>query len=165
LTSEENASDDTLAAAVKSMEDLIDEAVQVYELDKEKMNVIEDLYNSFKIITAYLSFSIDLDPRLLNLPEDVRVVLTPALDLLIIRPNYKSETKRFDQLTLDETANVLKYAVPAVIAMARADREAKHKKVSFLREGTKKLKRLPSSSADDMVVTDSSISLEKVEGK
>ncbi len=165
MASEDKVSDDNLAAAVKAMEDLVDEAVQVYELDKEKVNVIDDLYNSLKIITTYLSFSVDLHPQLLSLPENVRVVLSPNLDLIIIRPNYKSETKRFDQLTLDETSNVLKYAIPAIMSMARADREIKNKKVSFLREGAKKLKRLPSSSSDDMIVTDTSVHVEKVEGK
>ena len=165
MASEEKASDETLAAAVKAMEDLVDEAVQVYELDKEKVNVIDDLYNSLKVITTYLSFSVDLQPQLLNLPEAFRLLLTPNLDIIIIKPDFKSETRRFDQLTLDETANVLKFAIPAIISMVRADREGKNKKVSFLREGAKKLKRLPTSSQDDFVVTDSSIPVENVGGK
>ena len=165
MVPEDKASDDTLAAAVKAMESLVDEAVQVYELDKEKVNVIDDLYNSLKIITSYLSFSVDLHPQLLNLQENVRVILTPSLDLVLIRPNFKSETKRFDQLTLDETANVLKYAIPVIISMAATDREMKNKKISFLREGAKKLKRLPTSSVDDMISTDTSTSIEKVENK
>jgi len=163
MSKDDNVSEDTLALAVKAMEDLVDEAVQVYELDKEKTNVIDDLYNSLKIITTYLSFSVDLHPELLGLPENTRAVLTPSLDILIIKPNFKSEQKRFDQLTLDETSNVLRYAIPAIISMARVDRTIKNKKISFLREGSKKLKRLPSSSAEDMIVTDSSVHVEKVE--
>ena len=165
MASEEKASDETLAAAVKAMEDLVDEAVQVYELDKEKVNVIDDLYNSLKVITTYLSFSVDLQPQLLSLSENFRVILTPSLDIIIIKPDFKSETRRFDQLSLDETASVLKYAIPAIITMVRSDREAKNKKVSFLREGAKKLKRLPTSSQDDFVVTDTSIPVENVGGK
>ena len=159
---EGNVNEDDLAAAVKAMEDLVDEAVQVYEIDKEKINVIDDLYNSLKVITAYLGFSIDLHPSLLNLPEHTRSMLTPSLDILIIKPNFKSEQKRFDQLTLDETTNVLRYAIPTIINMARSDRMIKSKKISFLREGTKKLKRLPSSSAEDMIITDPSVQVEKV---
>jgi hypothetical protein len=158
---EGNVNEGDLAAAVKAMEDLVDEAVQVYEIDKEKTNVIDDLYNSLKVITSYLGFSIDLDPSLLNLPEHTRSMLTPSLDILIIKPNFKSEQKRFDQLTLDETTNVLKFAIPTIINMARSDRMIKSKKISFLREGTKKLKRLPSSSAEDMIVTDTSVQVEK----
>jgi len=164
MAAEDNVSDDRLASAVKAMEDLVEEAVQLYELDKEKVNVIDDLYNSLKVITTYLSFSVDLHPKLLNLPEDHRIVLTPSLDLLIIRPNFKSETKRFDQLSLDETSNVLKYAIPAIISMTRTDREIKNKKVSFLREGAKKLKRLPASSPDDLIINDSSVHVENLGG-
>ncbi|MHB8601521.1 MAG: hypothetical protein ACYC6W_07270 [Nitrosotalea sp.] len=165
MSSEDKVNEETLASAVKAMEDLVDEAVQVYEIDKEKTNVIDDLYNSLRVITTYLSFSVDLHPQLLNLPENIRIILTPNLDLQITRPNFKSETKRFDQLTLDETSNVLKYAIPAIISMARADREIKNKKISFLREGAKKLKRLPSSSPDEIIITETAPKIEEVENK
>jgi hypothetical protein len=163
MSAEEKSNDDSLAAAVKAMEDLVDEAVQVYEVDKEKTNVIDDLYNSLKVITSYLSFSLDLQPQILNLPENYRVILTSNLDLFIIQPNSKSETKRFDQLALDETTNVLRYAIPTIINMTRSDREMKNKKIAFLREGVKKLKRLPSASHDEMIVTDTPVHVEKVE--
>ena len=165
MAEEDTLNEGNLAAAVKAMEDLVDEAIQVYELDKEKTNVIDNLYNSLKIITSYLSFSVDLSPQLLSLPDNFRILLTPNLDLIIIKPNFKTENKRFDQLTLDETTNVLRYAIPVVINMARSDREIKNKKISFLREGTKKLKRIPSSTQDDMIVTDTSVHMEKVESK
>jgi hypothetical protein len=163
MAEENTVNEGNLASAVKAMEDLVDEAIQVYELDKEKTNVIDNLYNSLKILTSYLSFSVDLSPQLLSLPNNFRVTLTPNLDLIIIKPNFKTESKRFDQLTLDETTNVLGYAIPVVINMARSDREIKNKKISFLREGTKKLKRIPSSTQDDMIVTDTQVHLEKVE--
>ncbi len=162
MASEDSVNEDSLAAAVKAMEDLVDEAVQVYEIEKEKTNVIDDLYNSLKVITSYLGFLIDLHPSILNLSEHTRAMLTPSLDILIIKPNFKSEQKRFDQLTLDETSNVLKFAIPTIINMARSDRIVKSKKIAYLREGTKKLKRLPSSSAENMVITDTSVQVEKV---
>ncbi len=164
MTAEANVGDDELASAVKSMEELVDEAVQVYELEKEKSNVTDDLYNSLKIITSYLGFSIDLDPRILNLPEGSRATLTPVLDIIIIKPDYKSEQKRFDQLTLDEASGVLRYAIPQVINLARANRISKSKKLSFLRESTKALKRLPGTNAEEMIIGNESIHLEKVGG-
>lgn len=163
MSSQGKVSDENLASAVKAMEDLVDEAVQVYELDKERINAIDDLYNSLKIITSFLSFSVDLHPQLLNLPENTRCMLTPNLEIQIIRPNFKSEVRRFDQLTLDETANVLRFAIPTIISMARADREIKSKKIGFLVESARKLKRLPSSSQDDVVVTDTEARAERVE--
>ena len=164
MTTEVNVSDDSLASAVKSMEELVDEAVQVYELEKEKSNVTDDMYNSLKIITSYLGFSIDLDPQILNLPENSRATLTPVLDIIIIKPDYKSEQKRFDQLTLDEASGVLQFAIPRVISLARADRIAKSKKLSFLRESAKALKRLPGTNAEEMIVGNESIHFERVGG-
>ncbi|MDE1829302.1 MAG: hypothetical protein KGI25_03160 [Thaumarchaeota archaeon] len=161
MTAEANVSDDNLASAVKAMEELVDEAVQVYELEKEKSNVTDDLYNSLKIITSYLGFSIDLDPHILNLPENSRATLTPVLDIIIIKPDYKSEQKRFDQLTLDEASGVLQYAIPRVISLARSDRITKNKKLSFLRESTKALKRLPGTNAEEMIVGNESLHLER----
>lgn len=162
MAAENSVSDDTLASAVKSMEELVEEAVQVYELEKEKSNVTDDLYNSLKIITSYLGFSIDLDPRILNLPENSRATLTPVLDIVIIKPDYKSEQKRFDQLTLDEASGVLQFAIPKVIDLAKADRISRSKKLSFLRESTKALKRLPGTNAEEMIVGNESLHFERV---
>ena len=103
-----------------------------------------------------------MHPTLLNLPEHTRAILTPSLDIVIIKPNFKTEQKRFDQLTLDETSNVIRYAIPTIINMARSDRIIKNQKIAYLRDGTKKLKRLPSSSAEDMIVNNTSVQVEKV---
>lgn len=154
MTPDPSQNDDNLAAAVKAMEDLVDEAVQVYEIDKEKGNVTDDLYNSLKILTGYLSFTVDVPPELVSLPAETRVILAPSLDLFIIKPNFKSEQKRLDQLSLDDISNVLRYAIPLIINMARTDRIIKSKKIAFLREGTKKLKRLPGTSIDETMITD-----------
>jgi len=154
MTSDPSQSEDNLAAAVKAMEDLVDEAVQVYEIDKEKTNVTDDLYNSLKILTGYLSFTVDIPPELISMNTDTRVILAPSLDLFIIKPNFKSEQKRLDQLSLDDISNVLRYAIPLIINMARTDRIIKSKKIAFLKEGTKKLKRLPGTSVDETMITD-----------
>ena len=160
MSSDPSQNQDNLAAAVKAMEDLVDEAVQVYELDKESVNVTDDLYNSLKVLTGYLGFTIDLPPQIVSLPPDTRVILAPSLELFIIKPNFKSEQKRLDQFSLDDISNVLRYAMPMIINMARTDRMIKSKKIAFLKEGTNKLKRLPGSSGDDALVTDS-IHMEK----
>ena len=162
MTAEANISDDSLSSAVKAMDELVDEAVQVYELEKEKSNLTDDLYNSLKIITAYLGFSVDLSPSILNLPENSRVTLTPVLDVIIIKPDYKTEQKRFDQLTLEEASGILQYAIPQLINMARADRVSKNKKLSFLRESTKALKRVPGLNAEEMIIGNEPVHLEKV---
>ena len=151
MSSDSTAQDDSLAEAVKSMEDLVNEAIQVYELDKEKTNIVDDLFNSLKVITSFLGFSVDLHPALLNLAPETRALLTPTLDIFITKPNFKCEQKRFDQLTLEETTNILRFAIPTIISMARSDRIGKNKKIAFLRTATKKLQRLPSSNIENVV--------------
>jgi hypothetical protein len=54
MHAEPRTGEESLASSVKAMEDLVDEALQVFELESEKTNVIDDLYNSLKTITAHL---------------------------------------------------------------------------------------------------------------
>ena len=162
MSASDNTNPDDLASAVKAMDDLVEEAIQIYELDKEKTNITDELYNSLKVITNYLGFSIDVNPQLVNLPQDTRLILMPSLDLLIIKPNFKSEQKRLDQLNLDEISNILKFVIPSIINMARSDRLLKSQKVSFVREATKRLKRLPGSNVEDMIVTDTALQVDGI---
>lgn len=162
MSASDNTNPDDLASAVKAMDDLVEEAIQIYELDKEKTNITDELYNSLKVITNYLGFSIDVNPQLVNLPQDTRIILMPSLDLLIIKSNFKSEQKRLDQLNLDEISNMLKFVIPNIINMTRSDRLLKNQKVSFVREATKRLKRLHGSNVEDMVVTDTALQVDGI---
>jgi hypothetical protein len=158
----DNTDQDELTSSIKAIDELVEEAIQIYELDNEKTNLTDELYNSLRTITNYLGFSMDVDPRLLNLSQDTRIILMPSLDLLIIKSNFKSEQKRLDQLSLDETSNILKSVIPNLINMARADRILKNQKIVFVREASHRLKRLPSSSTEDMIVNDASLHVEGV---
>ncbi|HZS74874.1 MAG TPA: hypothetical protein VFA69_10280 [Candidatus Nitrosotalea sp.] len=158
----DNTDQDELMSSIKAIDELVEETIQIYELDNEKTNLTDELYNSLRTITNYLGFSMDVDPRLLNLSQDTRIILMPSLDLLVIKSNFKSEQKRLDQLSLDETSNILKTVIPNLISMARADRILKNQKIAFVREATHRLKRLPSSSTEDMIVNDASLHVEGV---
>ena len=158
----DNADQDGLVSSIKAIDELVEEAIQIYELDNEKTNLTDELYNSLRTITNYLGFSMDVEPQLLNLSQDTRIILMPSLDLLIIKSNFKSEQKRLDQLSLDETSNILKSVIPNLISMARADRVLKNQKITFVREAAHRLKRLPSSSTEDMIVNDASLHVEGV---
>lgn len=158
----DNTDQDGLVSSIKAIDELVEEAIQIYELDNEKTNLTDELYNSLRTITNYLGFSMDVEPQLLNLSQDTRIILMPSLDLLIIKSNFKSEQKRLDQLSLDETSNILKSVIPNLINMARADRVLKNQKITFVREAAHRLKRLPSSSTEDMIVNDASLHVEGV---
>lgn len=162
MSVEDNKNQDEMISSVKAMDDLVEEAIQIYELDNEKTNLTDELYNSLRTITNYLGFSMDVDPRLLNLSQDTRIILMPSLDLLIIKSNFKSEQKRLDQLSLDETSNILKVVIPNMINMAKSERVLKNQKIAFVREATNRLKRLPGSSTEDMIVNDTALHVEGV---
>jgi hypothetical protein len=162
MSVQDNTNPDDLVSSVKAMDDLVEEAIQIYELDNEKTNLTDELYNSLRTITNYLGFSMDVDPRLLSLSQDTRIILMPSLDLLIIKPNFKSEQKRLDQLSLDETSNILKVVIPNMINMAKSERVLKNQKIAFVREATNRLKRLPGSSTEDMIVNDTALHVEGV---
>lgn len=162
MSSNDTDIDNDLTEVINTMETLIDEAVQVYELDNEQVNVIEELYNSLKVITTFLGFSVDLYPELLNLPPGSKAVLTPSLDVVMIKPNFKSETKRLDQFSLEEVTNILKYGTPALINMARADRTYKNRKISFIKNATAKLKKLSHTNVDDKNITNDLRHVERI---
>lgn len=149
MVQENSDKPDGLVDALKYMETLVDEAVQIYELDQEKTNVIDKLYNSLKIITNFLGFSVDVHPALLNYPSDTRVVLTPSLDILIIKPNYKSEQKRLDEFSLDEISNIIRFSLPTLSSMAKLDRNYTNQKLAFLRNATKTLEQLRNANIEE----------------
>jgi len=132
----------SLTNALKHINELVEQSVQIYELDKEKSNVVDEFCNSLKIISSYLGFSVDIDPILLNLSSDTRVVLTPMLDVIIIRSNYKCEQKRLDEFSLEEIANISLYAIQTLLTLTKTDIAYKNKKIAYLRDVTKRLKQL-----------------------
>jgi len=52
----------TAAGTLKSLENLISESLQLYELYNQKENTTDELVNSLRIITEYLSFSVNILP-------------------------------------------------------------------------------------------------------
>src|SRR3989338_9015337 len=88
------------ASTLAQLNTLIEESMQIYELEDQKTNIIEDLHNALKIITEFLSFSVNVHPGIFNLPSDSSIVLLPNLELIIKLSNGKTETKKFaDYLT------------------------------------------------------------------
>ena len=70
-------------SVLKNTDSLIDESVQIYELETEKVNVIDELYNSLHKITEFLGFYVNLPPNILNYPSDTKISLSPSLKIII----------------------------------------------------------------------------------
>jgi hypothetical protein len=142
MASNLNEQSSDFSTTLKYLDALVDEALQVYELDNEKTNIVDELYHSLKVITGFLGFSIDISPDLLNLSANTRIILTASLDILIIQPNGKSEQIKLKDFPFEKTLNILEYAIPSMISQIRTERTSMNEKITFLRTAAKKLQHL-----------------------
>jgi len=127
---------------LKKIEDLISESLQLYELDNQKANTTDELVNSLRVITEYLGFSVNIVPKIFNLPEDSTIIILPSLDIIVRKSNGKTEKQRLDQLEPERIASLLEYIVPLFLNMIHKQKNSIIEKIAFLREATTKLKQM-----------------------
>jgi len=127
---------------LKKIEDLISESLQLYELDNQKANTTDELVNSLRVITEYLGFSVNIVPKIFNLPEDSTIIILPSLDIIVRKSNGKTEKQRLDQLEPERIASLLEYIVPLFLNMIQKQKTSIVEKITFLREATTKLKQM-----------------------
>lgn len=127
---------------LKSTDLLVDESVQIYELESEKGNVIDELYNSLKIITEFLGFSVDLPPKVFNEEDDTKITLTPSLDIVIKKSNGKVIQKRLDEFTTKKIAQILKNAIIPIIELCKNEKIIQNKNITFLKAVTRKIEKI-----------------------
>lgn len=127
---------------LKSTDLLVDESVQIYELESEKGNVIDELYNSLKVVTEFLGFSVELPPKVFNEAEDTKITLTPSLDIIIKKSNGKVEQKRLDEFSTKKIAEILKNAIMPIIELCKNEKIIQNKNITFLKAVTKKIGKI-----------------------
>ncbi len=152
---------DGLTKALKQLDSLVEEAVQVYELDNEKVNIIDELYNSLKVITNFFGYSLDIPSEILGQPPDNRIILTASLDIITIKINGKSEQKRLDTFSFEDILHILEYAVPTMLNLIGTERAIINEKITFLRAATKKLNQIHNLRSREKM-TEPPIHLEEV---
>lgn len=129
-------------STLEQLNNLISESLQIYELENEKTNIIDDLYNSLKIITEYLAFSVNIHPGIFNLPEDTHITLLPSLDLIIKLSNGKTETKSINEYSPDLLTQIIQYVIPQILQLITSEKTYLTEKITFLRSATKQLNQL-----------------------
>jgi len=130
------------ADTLKQLENLIAESLQLYELENQKINTTDELINSLKVITEYLSFSVNIYPDIFNLPSNTQVILLPTLNIMIKQSNGKTEQKNLDQFPPEKITQILEFIIPLLVNMIQKEKNYLTEKVSFLRAATKQLKQL-----------------------
>ena len=130
------------ASTLTQLNTLIEESMQIYELEDQKTNIIEDLHNALKIITEFLSFSVNVHPGIFNLPSDSSIVLLPNLELIIKLSNGKTETKKFADYPPETITQIIEYVTPQLIGLIQTQKTYLTEKITFLRTATKQLNTL-----------------------
>jgi len=142
---------------LKTTDLLVDESVQIYELESEKGNVIDGLYNSLKVITEFLGFSVDLPVNVFNEQDDAKITLTPSLDIVIKRANGKIEQKRLDEFSTKQISKILKNSIMPIIELCKKEKVIQNQNITFLKAVTKKLEKIEKINSEN---TKSELSLD-----
>jgi len=136
---------------LKTTDLLVDESVQIYELESEKGNVIDELYNSLKVITEFLGFSVDLPVNVFNEQDDTKITLTPSLDIVIKRANGKIEQKRLDEFSTKKIAEILKNSIMPIIELCKKEKIIQNQNITFLKAVTKKLEKIEKINSESNI--------------
>jgi len=127
---------------LKQVHLLIDESMQVYELENEKTNAINDLFASLKVVTQYLGFSVSIHPGLFGLKSDSQVIMTPSLELIFLHADGKSEIKKLDTYEPEIIVQCLDYIIPQLVEMVRREKVSLTQKMEYLRSVSQRIQQV-----------------------
>ena len=130
------------ASTLAQLNTLIEESMQIYELEDQKTNIIENLSDALKIITEFLNFSTNVHPGIFNLPSNSSIILLPNLDLIIKLSNGKTEIKKFTDYPPETITQIIEYVTPQLIGLIQTQKTYLTEKITFLRTATKQLSAL-----------------------
>ena len=133
---------DANAKTLTQLNTLMEESLQIYELEDQKTNVIDDLHNALQVITQFLGFSTNVHPEIFNLPPDSTITLLPNLKLVIKLTNGKSETKQFTDYAPETITKIVEYVTPQLLELIQKQKSYLTEKITFLRTATKQLSTL-----------------------
>jgi len=133
---------DVNAKTLAQLNTLMEESLQIYELEDQKTNVIDDLHNALQVITQFLGFSTNVHPEIFNLPADSTITLLPNLKLVIKLSNGKTESKQFNDYAPETITKIVEYVIPQLLELIKVQKSYLTEKITFLRTATKQLSTL-----------------------
>lgn len=137
-----DTSDNSEHPSLQYMESLIQESLQIYELENQRVNTLDELINSLKVITKFLGLSIDLPHNILHLDENTSIKLLPNLNVLVVNSNSKTQEKTMDSFSTDIIISILDYITPKIVELIRKDKLKLLSSINFLRSANKELKKI-----------------------
>ena len=133
---------DVNAKTLTQLNTLMEESLQIYELEDQKTNVIDDLHNALQVITQFLGFSTNVHPEIFNLPPDSTITMLPNLNLVIKLTNGKTETKQFTDYDPEVITKIVEHVTPHLLELIQTQKSYLTEKITFLRTATKQLSTL-----------------------
>jgi chemotaxis protein histidine kinase CheA len=133
------SSTDVNAKTLTQLNTLMEESLQIYELEDQKTNVINDLQNALQVITEFLGFSTNVHPSIFNLPSNATITMLPNLKLIIKLVNGKTETKKFSDYAPEVITQIVEYVTPQLLELIKVQKSYLTEKITFLRTATKQL--------------------------
>jgi len=133
---------DINAKTLVQLNTLMEESLQIYELEDQKTNVIDELHNALQVITQFLGFSTNVHPEIFNLPPDSIITILPNLKLIIKLSNGKTETKQFTDYAPEVITKIVEHVTPQLLELIQAQKSYLTEKITFLRTATKQLSTL-----------------------
>jgi len=133
---------DVNAKTLAQLNTLMEESLQIYELEDQKTNVIDELHNALQVISQFLGFSTNIHPEIFNLPPDSNITLLPNLKLVIKLSNGKTETKQFTDYAPETITKIIEYVTPQLLKLIQTQKTYLTEKITFLRTATKQLSTL-----------------------
>ena len=133
---------DINAKTLTQLNTLMEESLQIYELEDQKTNVIDDLHNALQVITQFLGFSTNVHPGIFNLPPDATITMLPNLKLIVKLINGKTETKKFTDYPPEIITQIVEYVTPQLLELIQKQKSYLTEKITFLRTATKQLSTL-----------------------
>jgi len=133
---------DVNAKTLTQLNTLMEESLQIYELEDQKTNVIDDLHNALQVITQFLGFSTNVHPEIFNLPTNSTITMLPNLKLIIKLANGKTETKKFTDYPPEVITQIVEHVTPQLLELIQTQKSYLTEKITFLRTATKQLSTL-----------------------
>ncbi len=133
---------DVNAKTLTQLNTLMEESLQIYELEDQKTNVIDDLHKALQVISQFLGFSTNISPEIFNLPPDATITLLPNLKLIIKLSNGKTETKQFTDYAPETITKSVEHVTPQLLELIQTQKSYLTEKITFLRTATKQLSTL-----------------------
>ena len=140
--SNQKISEENPHPSLQYMESLIQETLQIYELENQRINTLDEVINSLKIITKFLGFSIELPQNILHLDKDTNIRLLPNLNLIIVDSNSKTQEKPIDGFSTDLIINVLDFIITKTVEFVRQEKLKVLNSINFLRSANQELKKI-----------------------